>query len=121
MLLPAAISFLSGFFSDQFRADWTAELYISFVTRMVFWIGFSFEMPIILYFIARAGVITAQQLREQCRSAIVGIAVRSAIITPSVDPVTMLLTMLPLTVLYGLSILLARVGQRQFEKSVALE
>jgi sec-independent protein translocase protein TatC len=73
------------------------------------------------YFIARVGVVTAQTLREQWRFAIVGIAVLADIITPSIDPVTMLLTMAPLLVLYIMSIGLAVVGQRQFERSVAIE
>jgi sec-independent protein translocase protein TatC len=51
---------------------------------------------------------------------VVGISVLAAIITPSIDPITMMLTMLPLLVLYVVSIFLARVGYRQFEKSVAI-
>ena len=77
-------------------------------------------MPVIVYFVARVGLVTAQTLREQWRVAIVVIAVVAAAITPSIDPVTMMLTMAPLTILYGLSILLAHVGQRQFEKSMAV-
>ncbi|MCA9940730.1 MAG: twin-arginine translocase subunit TatC, partial [Anaerolineales bacterium] len=59
--------------------------------------------------------------REQWRTAIVVIAVVAAAVTPTVDPVTMLLTMAPLLVLYVLSLGLARIGQRQFERSMALE
>lgn len=120
ILLPAAVRFLAGFMPEVFRTEWTAQDYISFVVRMVFWIGVSFEMPVIVYLIARAGVVTAQALREQWRIAVVAIAVLAAIITPSIDPITMMLTMLPLNILYGLSILLAHVGQRQFERSMAI-
>jgi sec-independent protein translocase protein TatC len=105
---------------DIFMTEWTGQDYISFVVRMLFWIGVSFEMPVIVYLIARVGILTADTLREQWRVAVVIIAVLAAIITPSVDPITMLLTMLPLNILYGLSIVLARVGQRQFEKSMAV-
>lgn len=121
VLVPAAINFLANFMQDVFRTEWTGQDYISFVVRMVFWIGVSFQMPIIVYVLARVGVVTAQALREQWRYAIVIIAVLAAIITPSIDPVTMMLTMGPLVVLYLFSILLARVGQRQFERSVALD
>lgn len=120
VLLPAAIHFLAGFMPDVFMTEWTAQDYISFVVRMLFWIGVSFEMPVIVYVIARVGVVTARALREQWRIAVVGIAVLAAIITPSVDPITMLLTMLPLNILYGLSIVLAHIGQRQFERSMAV-
>ncbi len=78
-------------------------------------------MPLIVYLVARAGLVSAQTLREQWRFAIVGIAVVAAAVTPSIDPVTMLLTMVPLVILYGLSILLARLGQRQFERSMSIE
>jgi sec-independent protein translocase protein TatC len=78
-------------------------------------------MPIIVYVLARVGMVTAQALREQWRYAVVIIAILAAIITPSIDPVTMMLTMGPLLVLYVFSILLARVGQRQFERTMALD
>lgn len=121
VLIPAAVFFLANFLETIFKTDWTPSGYIGFVLRMLFWIGIAFEMPVIVYFVARVGVVTAQTLREQWRFAIVGIAVLAAIITPSIDPVTMLLTMAPLLVLYVLSIGLAVVGQRQFERSVAIE
>ncbi|WP_420642704.1 twin-arginine translocase subunit TatC [Candidatus Leptofilum sp.] len=121
VLIPAAIFFLAGFLSTIFKPEWTPTGYIGFVLRMLFWIGIAFEMPVIIYFVARVGVVTAKALREQWRFAVVGIAVLAAIITPSIDPVTMLLTMAPLLILYVLSIGLAVVGQRQFERSVAIE
>jgi sec-independent protein translocase protein TatC len=81
----------------------------------------AFEMPVVVYFIARVGLVTAKTLREQWRIAIVAIAVLAAMITPSIDPVTMLLTMAPLVVLYGLSMVMAKVGERQFTRSMAIE
>lgn len=120
ILAPAAIFFLANFMPDIFRAEWTGQEYISFVTRLLLWIGLSFQMPIIIYFVARVGLVTAQALRQQWRAAIVGVAVLAAVITPSIDPVTMLLTMAPLLTLYILSIGLAAIGQRQYERSMAL-
>lgn len=121
VLLPAAISFLATFMSDVFEARWISREYISFATTFLIWIGVSFEMPLIIYFLARFGILGPTTLREQWRFAIVGIAVLAAAITPSIDPVTMLLTMVPLLILYVMSILLASVGYRQFRKTVALE
>lgn len=118
VLLPAAISFLAGFMPDIFLTEWTAREYISFTTTFLFWIGVSFEMPLIVYLIARAGLVSSATLREQWRIAIVAVAVVAAAVTPSIDPVTMLLTMVPLLFLYGLSILLAALGQRQFQRSM---
>lgn len=121
VLLPAAITFLSTFMADIFEARWISREYISFATTFLVWIGVSFEMPLIIYFLARFGILGPRTLREQWRFAIVGIAVLAAAITPSIDPVTMLLTMVPLLILYGLSIILAAVGSRQFNKTVALD
>lgn len=120
ILAPAAIFFLANFMTNIFKTDWTGQEYISFVTRMLFWMGVAFELPIVVYFVARVGIITAEWLRSQWRFAIVGVAVLAAMITPSIDPVTMLLTMAPLLVLYLLSIVLAKVGQRQYERSIAI-
>jgi sec-independent protein translocase protein TatC len=121
VLLPVALRFLADFQSDIFNAQWTAQEYIGFVTTFTFWLGVSFELPIIVYFIARLGVVGAKTLREQWRAAIVAIAVIAAMVTPTVDPVTMLLTMAPLLFLYMLSLLLAAVGERQFNRAVAVE
>lgn len=121
VLLPTAIRFLADFMPEIFTVEWTAPEYIGFTTRLLFWLGVSFEMPLIIYLLARVGVVTATALREQWRIAVVGIAVLAAIITPTIDPVTMLLTMAPLLVLYFLSIVLAAVGERQFQRSMAVD
>jgi sec-independent protein translocase protein TatC len=120
VLAPAAIFFLANFMPQIFTTDWTSQEYISFVLRLIFWLGVSFQLPIVIYFLSRVGLVTARMLMDQWRIAIVLIAVVAAIITPSIDPVTMLLTMAPLVVLYILSIALARVGERQFNRSMAI-
>ncbi|MEX1020843.1 MAG: twin-arginine translocase subunit TatC, partial [Litorilinea sp.] len=53
ILLPAAINFLQGFLSEAIRQDWTIDRYTSFTTRIVFWIGVAFEMPLVVSFLAR--------------------------------------------------------------------
>ena len=121
VLLPSAIAFLSTFMESIFSAEWTSQEYIGFATSFLFWLGVAFEIPLVVYFLALFGILSAKTLREQWRFAIVGVAVLAAVITPSIDPVTMLLTMLPLLFLYFLSILLASVGYRQFERKVALD
>lgn len=121
VLAPAAIYFLANFLPSVFKTDWTGQEYISFVTRLLFFMGLAFEMPIVIYFVARVGLVTPTWLREQWRIAVVMVAVLAAVITPSIDPVTMLLTMGPLLVLYVLSIGLARIGYGQFERSMSVE
>jgi sec-independent protein translocase protein TatC len=107
MLLPTAVGFLQSFLGDLIQQDWTIDRYISFVTRIVFWIGVAFEMPLIVAFLARAGIISGKQLLDFWRQAVVIIAVVAAAITPTVDPVNMGLVMAPLAVLYALSVGLA--------------
>jgi sec-independent protein translocase protein TatC len=121
VVAPAAVFFLADFMPDIFRADWTAQAYVSFILTMLFWLGLSFEMPIVIYFVARLGLVEPKTLREHWRYAVVGISILAAAITPSADPVTMILTMFPLLVLYGFSIGLAVIGKRQFERSMAVE
>lgn len=118
ILAPAAIYFLANFMSDVFIAEWTGQEYISFITRLLLWLGLAFQMPIVVYFVARVGLVTATTLRKQWRIAVVIVAVLSAVITPSIDPVTMLLTMAPLLALYILSIGLAAIGTRQYERAM---
>ncbi len=107
MLLPTAVGFLQSFLGDLIRQDWTIDRYISFVTRIVFWIGVAFEMPLIVAFLARAGIVSGARLLSFWRQAVVIIAIVAAAITPTVDPVNMSLVMAPLIVLYALSVGLA--------------
>ncbi len=107
VMMPAAIGFLANFRSDLFRNEWTGSEYISFVVSLAFWIGVSFQTPIVIFILAKVGLVTPIFLARNWRFAIVIVAVISAVITPTVDPFNMALLMLPLLGLYGLSILLA--------------
>lgn len=115
-LMPPALFFLNTFLSENIEINWTVDSYISFVTGFLLWLGLAFEMPLVFYFLARFGFVSAKMLRDNWRFAVVGIAVLAAMITPSIDPVTMLLTMIPLSALYIASIGLAALGYRQFMK-----
>jgi sec-independent protein translocase protein TatC len=110
ILLPAAIDFLSTFQAEIFKSDWRADAYIPFVTSLMFWIGVSFEMPLIVFFLAKLKLVTAGRLLKGWRFAIVGIAVVAAIITPTVDPFNMALVMAPLILLYFFSVVLAKLA-----------
>jgi sec-independent protein translocase protein TatC len=110
LLLPQAIPFLVNFggLTSQLRPS----SYIRFVTSIMFWIGIAFQFPLIIYVLARVGLVRAQVLINQWRLAIVIIAVLSAMITPTIDPVNMALVMGPMIVLYFLGILLAKIAER---------
>lgn len=107
ILLPSAIGFLSSWQTDVFIQEWQSQKYIPFITSLIFWIGLSFETPLIIFIMAKLDLVTPQFLIKQWRFAFVIIAIAAAMITPTVDPFNMALVMLPLMVLYGFSILLA--------------
>ncbi|MEN4010867.1 MAG: twin-arginine translocase subunit TatC [Chloroflexota bacterium] len=111
VMLPAALPFLISFIG----IPTTPRLanYYSFVTNLLFWIGVSFQTPLVVYLLARFRLVTAASLARQWRFAIVIIAILAAFVTPTPDPVNMGLLMLPLFVLYLLSILLAKLAVRE--------
>jgi sec-independent protein translocase protein TatC len=108
LMLPAAIGFLSNFQPEIFKTSWRAAAYIPFVTSLMFWIGVAFELPLIVFFLAKLKIVTAKQLLGWWRFAVVGAAIVAAAITPTVDPFNMMLVMAPLVFLYFLSIALAK-------------
>ena len=110
VMLPAALPFLGSFMADLIEQNWAIGEYLSFVTSLLFWIGLAFELPLFVYFLAKAGVIDAQTLSKNRKYAIVAIAFLAAVITPTVDPLNMALVMGPLIVLYELGVILARVA-----------
>lgn len=110
ILLPTAIPFLVDFggITSQIRPS----SYIRFVTAIMFWIGIAFQFPLIIYVLARVGLVRSRLLLDQWRIAVVLIAVLSAAITPTIDPVNMALVMGPMIMLYFLGIFLAKVAER---------
>ncbi|MCL4560612.1 MAG: twin-arginine translocase subunit TatC [Chloroflexi bacterium] len=105
VMLPSAVTFLISFLGVA--ANIRLSNYMGFVTNLMFWIGLSFETPLLVFFLAKLKIVTAKTLLRQWRVAIVVIAVIAAVATPTVDPVNMGLLMAPLFVLYLLSVLMA--------------
>jgi sec-independent protein translocase protein TatC len=105
VMLPTAIPFLISFLGVTTTPR--ISNYIQFVTTLMFWVGVSFETPLVIFLLAKLRLITAGALIRQWRIAIVVIAVLAAVITPTGDPINMALLMAPLLALYLISILLA--------------
>ena len=110
VMIPSAIPFLVNFL--DIRTQVRPLNYFQFITSLMFWIGLCFEMPLVVMFLAKLKFVTAKQLANGWRYAIVGMAVVASAITPTVDPVNMGLVMLPLMALYAISIILAAVAGR---------
>jgi len=109
VMLPTALTFLLNFMGIQTIPR--PSSYIKFTTGLLFWIGIAFEFPLVIFLLAKIGLIKARVLIQQWRIAIVIIAVVSAIVTPTIDPVNMALVMGPMILLYFLSVLLAKIAQ----------
>ena len=106
VVLPAALKFLLHFNTDQFQVQIRARDYYSFVSMTLVACGLLFQIPVGILGLNRMGIVTPRQLRKNRRYAILVIAV-VAMLLPGVDPVSMLIEMVPMIVLYELSILLA--------------
>jgi sec-independent protein translocase protein TatC len=111
VVLPAAVKFLLNFNDTQFNIQIRAREYYSFVTLTLLALGILFQVPVVVLAATRLGITTPRQLRRHRRHAVVVIAV-IAMLLPGTDPVTMLLSMVPLLLLYELSIVLAAVFGR---------
>ena len=107
VVMPAAVKFLLGFNDAQFNIQVRARDYYSFFSTTMLAGGVIFEMPIAILAVTRLGIVKVEQLKKNRRYAYLLIAVVAAAL-PGVDPVTMLIEMVPLLLLYELSILLAR-------------
>ncbi|MEL7644936.1 MAG: twin-arginine translocase subunit TatC [Anaerolineaceae bacterium] len=105
IMLPSSLNFFSQFLGVQ--TSFRLKSYFGFVTNLIFWIGVSFELPLLVFVLARIGLVNARMLLKSWRVAVVVIAVLAAVITPTADPVNMAIFMLPLFGLYLLSIGLA--------------
>jgi len=112
VMLPAAVGFLTGIFPSVFNVALTPDDYIPFVAGVMFWMGVAFEMPLIIFVLAKANVINANLLKRHWRWAVVIVAVLAALITPTPDPLNMSIVMVPMLLLYGLSIILAYLARR---------
>jgi Tat protein translocase TatC len=107
IVLPAALHFLLNFNDDQFNVQVRASEYYGFFTTTLVACGLLFQVPIGILAVTRLGIVTPQQLSENRRYAVLVIAV-VAMLLPGTDPVTMLLSMAPLFVLFEGSLLVAR-------------
>ncbi|HTX78716.1 MAG TPA: twin-arginine translocase subunit TatC [Longilinea sp.] len=111
VMLPNALPFLLNFLNIPTSPR--PSSYFDFVTGLLFWIGASFQTPLIIFILARFGVVKGSDLLKYWRVAIVVIAIVAAVVTPTPDPVNMSILMAPLIVLYFLSVLLAFLAQRR--------
>ncbi|HZT05431.1 MAG TPA: twin-arginine translocase subunit TatC [Chloroflexota bacterium] len=108
VVIPAAVRFLAGFGSGYVQVTWSFEEYVSFVSTFLFWVGVVFETPLLMFSLAKLGVVDAEQLGRYWKYALLAAFVIGAIITPTPDPFNQTIVSVPIFLLYELGIILAR-------------
>lgn len=106
--LERGLGFLLEFGGDALTPIIGADFYLKFATRFILAFGIAFEFPVFLFAAAAVGVVSSKMLRSNRRWALLIILISAAIITPSGDPMTLMLLSVPLYILYELTILAIR-------------
>lgn len=104
VILPAALSFLLGFAEPVATNQIAISYFLDFCLALLLLNGLLFELPLLIWGLAGAGVITSQQLLTRWREGVVVISVLSAVLTPSQDPASMVLVAGMLLLLVGASL-----------------
>lgn len=101
-----ALNFLISWAGEDVSQRFSVSSYVSLIGLMIFAFGAGFLLPVLLVFLQLAGIVTPRQLLAAWRYATVGIFVLAAVITPSGDPITLLMLAGPMLVLYFVAVLL---------------
>src|SRR5215467_10421441 len=118
-VMPAAVKFLLNFNDSQFNIQVRARDYYSFFSMTMLAGALVFQLPLVILAITRLGIVKIEQLTKNRRYAYLVIAVIAAAL-PGVDPVSMIIEMVPLLILFELSILIARVFGKPRERGGAV-
>jgi sec-independent protein translocase protein TatC len=110
---PRALQFLSGFMSDLYEWSPEGNEVITFFLTLMLGLGLAFQLPVVMFILAKLGLASPQRLAGFRRYAVLLILVLAAIITPSTDPFNMLVVAVPLYVLYEAGVIVARVFARR--------
>ncbi|HEY5690475.1 MAG TPA: twin-arginine translocase subunit TatC [Cyclobacteriaceae bacterium] len=113
IMSPLAVWFLSSYtISSAISNEFDITSYVSTITALVFGSGLLFQLPVVVYFLSKIGIVTPRLMRQYRKHALVGILILGAIITPP-DPLSQSLISLPLYLLYEISILISAMVVRQ--------
>lgn len=116
IVLPGAVAFLQNFNAENFDILVQARAYFQFAVLMMAGIGLLFQIPIVVLAVTRLGIISPAQLRENRPYYILGVAIVAAIGNGSPDPFTMIFVMIPLVLLFEISVRLAGWLERREER-----
>jgi sec-independent protein translocase protein TatC len=111
--LPRALQVLVSIGGDNLVTAFAPGKYFTLITYMMLAFGIGFEFPILLVFLQMAGILRVDTLRKGRRYAIVGICILVAVITPSGDPISMLMLSVPMCIFYEISIIVGRILEKR--------
>jgi sec-independent protein translocase protein TatC len=120
LVLPKAIDVLIGFVPDGVDNLITGAEYFDFIVRMMLVFGVAAEIPLVVVLLNRLGIVSARQLANARPWTVIGIFVFAAVATPSTDPITMLFLAVPMTVLYLISEVIAKLTDRRRSRDEAV-
>lgn len=122
IIIPFSVNFAVNFsISSKIKNNFTIENYIDFFTVMLLAIGAVFELPMVVYFLSKLGILGAKTMRNVRRYAIVVILIIAGVITPSPDIFTQALVAVPIYLLYELSIFIAARNDLKREKELIVQ
>jgi sec-independent protein translocase protein TatC len=121
ILTPISVNFLGNYtLSDSIAKEFTVSSVVGFISLLTMGSGVIFELPILVYFLAKIGIISAQMMRDYRRIAVVVIIILSAIITPP-DVTSQVILSFPIFLLYEVGIIIAkRVEAKKAKQSTEL-
>ena len=120
VLFPPMVNFLLNFGSDVATPLISIRSYVNLMLTLLFWMGLIFEIPVVIFFMAKIGLVTPEALARNRRYAIVVAFILGAVITPTFDPINQALVAGPIIVLYEVSVWLAKLAARGRRRSAAL-
>jgi len=111
-LVPAALTFLVSYGSDVVEPIWSIEKYLDFVLLLLVSTGIAFQLPVLQLILGILGIVNWKQMLSAWRWVLMGSAISGAVLTPSTDPITMLLLAASITALFFSGILLVALINR---------
>ena len=115
IVFPLVFTFFLGFENSFIQAMPSVNEYFTFVVRLLCGFGIAFELPVVIFFLAKIGVVTPELLRRKWKYALLLMFVVGAIITPP-DIISQVILAVPLLLLYEVGIILAKIGVRKKAK-----
>lgn len=122
VMSPVMISFLANYqISDMIVNEFDITSYVGTIVGVVFGSGILFQLPVVIFFLTKIGIVTPSYLRKYRKHAIVVILIVGAIVTPTADPLSQSLIAVPLYLLYEVSIVISSSVMRRKEREEAEE